>query len=57
MKSGINSIYILMQALNLDDIKSHHWKIIWCSAVRGENLLLGIDWLIDDIAARIFTLD
>lgn len=46
----------LRTILNLDSIKTHHWQIIWCSAVTGENLLHGIDWLIDDIAARIFTL-
>uniref|UniRef100_A0A8D3BR65 ADP-ribosylation factor-like 2 n=1 Tax=Scophthalmus maximus TaxID=52904 RepID=A0A8D3BR65_SCOMX len=44
-------------ALALDEIKSHHWCIIGCSAVTGENLLTGVDWLLDDIAARIFTAD
>ncbi|GFG28417.1 hypothetical protein Cfor_11342 [Coptotermes formosanus] len=43
--------------LELESIKTHHWQIVWCSAVTGQNLLQGIDWLIDDIAARIFTLD
>lgn len=47
----------LLQALALDEIKSHHWCIISCSAVTGENLLTGVDWLLDDIAARIFTTD
>lgn len=46
---------VLLQALVLDEIKSHHWCIIGCSAVTGENLLTGVDWLLDDIAARIFT--
>lgn len=48
---------IFLQALALDEIKSHHWCIIGCSAVTGENLLTGVDWLLDDIAARIFTTD
>ncbi|ELU13019.1 hypothetical protein CAPTEDRAFT_143279, partial [Capitella teleta] len=43
--------------LELDNIKSHHWLIQGCSAVTGENLLEGIDWVIDDIASRIFTMD
>ncbi|XP_069689426.1 ADP-ribosylation factor-like protein 2 isoform X2 [Periplaneta americana] len=43
--------------LELQSIRTHHWQIIWCSAVTGQNLLEGINWLIDDIAARIFTLD
>nr|CAH7738610.1 unnamed protein product [Callosobruchus chinensis] len=47
----------LRDILELDAIKTHHWKIISCSAVTGENLLEGMDWIIDDIAARIFTLD
>ena len=43
--------------LELEKIKSHHWQIVGCSAVTGENLLGGVDWLIDDISKRIFTLD
>ncbi|XP_030635901.1 ADP-ribosylation factor-like protein 2 isoform X2 [Chanos chanos] len=48
---------LLEEALALDDIKTHHWSIIGCSAITGENLLTGVDWLLDDIAARIFTAD
>uniref|UniRef100_A0A3Q2WVY7 ADP-ribosylation factor-like 2 n=1 Tax=Haplochromis burtoni TaxID=8153 RepID=A0A3Q2WVY7_HAPBU len=51
------SALLLEEALALDNIKSHHWCIIGCSAVTGENLLAGVDWLLDDIAARIFTAD
>ena len=29
--------------LGLEDIKTHHWRIVWCSAVTGENLLSGMD--------------
>jgi len=43
--------------MDLESIKTHHWQIVWCSAVTGENLLPGIDWLIDDISARIFAVD
>ncbi|XP_054715746.1 ADP-ribosylation factor-like protein 2 [Uloborus diversus] len=43
--------------MELSQIKTHHWQIVPCSAVTGENLLIGIDWILDDIAARIFTLD
>ena len=50
-------ISLSFQVLELDSIKSHHWQIQWCSAVTGENLLRGIDWLIDDIASRVFTMD
>jgi len=47
----------IKEALDLDSIKTHHWKIVWCSAVTGENLLQGMDWTLQDISARIFTLD
>ena len=36
---------------------SRHWGIIPCSAVTGEGLLDGIDWLVYDIASRIFMMD
>ncbi|XP_040826908.1 ADP-ribosylation factor-like protein 2 isoform X2 [Ochotona curzoniae] len=48
---------LVEEALELDSIRSHHWCIQGCSAVTGENLLLGIDWLLDDISSRIFTAD
>lgn len=47
----------IKNALELSNIKTHHWLILDCSAVSGENLLQGMDWLIDDIASRIFTMD
>ncbi|XP_060527696.1 ADP-ribosylation factor-like protein 2 [Cylas formicarius] len=54
---GACSMDELKEILELEKIKTHHWKIVSCSAVTSENLLAGIDWLINDIAARIFTLD
>ncbi|XP_070622796.1 ADP-ribosylation factor-like protein 2 [Erythrolamprus reginae] len=47
----------IQEALDLDSIVSHHWCIQGCSAYTGENLLAGIDWLLDDISSRIFTAD
>ncbi|KAJ1108646.1 hypothetical protein NDU88_006022 [Pleurodeles waltl] len=47
----------IREALELDNIKSHHWCIQGCSAVTGENLLIGVDWLLDDVSSRIFTAD
>ena len=54
---GALTVEEIKTTLQLDDIKSHHWQIISCSAVTGENLLDGMDWLLQDISARIFTLD
>ncbi|CAM5126678.1 unnamed protein product [Eretmochelys imbricata] len=54
---GALSSNAIREALELDSIKSHHWCIQACSAFTGENLLTGIDWLLDDISSRIFTAD
>lgn len=42
------------QALRLHEIRTHHWSIVACSAVTGENLVEGLDWIVNDIAARVF---
>jgi len=47
----------IKEALKLDDIKTHHWQICGCSAITGENLLDGMDWIASDISSRIFTMD
>ncbi|KAI5278011.1 Adp-Ribosylation Factor-Like Protein 2 [Manis pentadactyla] len=54
---GALSSSAIREALDLDSIHSHHWCIQGCSAVTGQNLLPGIDWLLDDISSRIFTAD
>ncbi|XP_025891690.1 ADP-ribosylation factor-like protein 2, partial [Nothoprocta perdicaria] len=52
---GALSAEAIREALQLDSIRSHRWRIVGCSAVTGHNLLAAIDWLLDDIAARVFT--
>jgi len=47
----------IKEVLDLDNIKTHHWSILPCSAVTGKNLLQGINWILDDISSRIFTMD
>lgn len=54
---GALSAEEIKDALSLDEIQTHHWQIVGCSAMTGDNLLEGIDWMINDIAARIFTMD
>eukprot|EP00842_Homolaphlyctis_polyrhiza_P004055 jgi/Hompol1/4650/HPOL_003803-RA len=39
--------------LDLESIQTHHWHIEGCSAVTGQNLLSGMDWIVKDIASRI----
>lgn len=36
--------------------RKRHWSIHSCSAVTGEGLVSGIDWMVEDIAQRIFML-
>ncbi|XP_062311110.1 ADP-ribosylation factor-like protein 2 [Osmerus eperlanus] len=54
---GALSKETIREALGLDEILTHHWCILGCSAMTGENLLKGVDWLLDDIAARVFNAD
>merc|ERR1711915_691729 len=54
---GALSFEDIRDLLELEKIKTHHWQIVGCSAVTGENLLTGVDWILEDISKRIFTLD
>ncbi|PWA62577.1 Small GTPase superfamily, ARF/SAR type [Artemisia annua] len=48
----------IAKVLNLDAMdKTRHWKIVGCSAYTGDGLLEGFDWLVQDIASRIYVLD
>ncbi|KAH1223922.1 ADP-ribosylation factor-like protein 2 [Glycine max] len=48
----------IAKVLNLEAMdKSRHWQIVGCSAYTGEGLLEGFDWLVQDIASRIYMLD
>jgi ADP-ribosylation factor-like protein 2 len=42
------------QILDLPSIRSHTWKIIPCSAVTGANLVEGLDWIVSDVAKRLY---
>lgn len=55
--SELTVTHFYLQILELDQIETHHWSVVGVSAVTGRKLLSSIDWLIDDIAKRIFTLD
>jgi ADP-ribosylation factor-like protein 2 len=39
-----------------EDIAGRHYKIVACSALSGEGLMEGFDWIVGDIASRIFML-
>ncbi|KAI0253044.1 ADP-ribosylation factor family-domain-containing protein [Lactifluus subvellereus] len=42
------------QALDLSGIKSHQWGIVSCSAVTGYNLLEGLNWVVGEVASRLY---
>jgi len=44
----------ICDALDLQSITTHRWKIWSCSAVTGENLISGLDWVVNDIAGRLY---
>ncbi|KAI5783629.1 ADP-ribosylation factor family-domain-containing protein [Geopyxis carbonaria] len=44
----------IRKGLRLDDIRSHKWTILPCSAMTGENLFAGLDWVVADAKERLF---
>ncbi|KAJ1985814.1 ADP-ribosylation factor-like protein 2 [Dimargaris cristalligena] len=54
---GALSTAEIIDRLRLRDITTHHWSVLPCSAVTGENLLEGMDWIVGDIASRIYMYD
>ncbi|KAF0687136.1 Aste57867_21107 [Aphanomyces stellatus] len=49
----------IVLALGLNDAQfaNRHWKIQSCSAFTGDGLVDGIDWMVTDIANRIYMLE
>lgn len=52
--SGALTLEEIAEVLEIDKIEKRHWNIQACSAVTGEGLLEGVDWIVDDIKNRIF---
>ncbi|KAK4179032.1 putative ADP-ribosylation factor family protein [Triangularia setosa] len=44
----------LKEGLRLDEIRTHQWNILRCSAVTGQNLKEGLAWVVEDAKARLF---
>ena len=42
--------------LEIDKIKSRHCNVVVCCALTGDGLIQGMDWLVSDIASRLFLL-
>ncbi|PKI84498.1 hypothetical protein MVES_001653 [Malassezia vespertilionis] len=45
---------MIKKALQLEDIHAHSWRIQAASAVTGTNINEGMDWLLKDIASRLY---
>lgn len=54
--AGAMSTREIAEVLDLksQQFASRHWNIVGCSAVTGEGLAEGVDWIVGDIGARIF---
>ena len=52
--AGALTIEEIGEVLEIDKIDKRHWNIQACSAITGEGLLEGVDWIVDDIKSRIF---
>ncbi|KAL1303867.1 hypothetical protein AAFC00_000322 [Neodothiora populina] len=44
----------IREALRLDDIHTHTWTIMTCSAMTGHNLQEGLQWVVQDAKDRLF---
>mmetsp|Transcript_18133 Transcript_18133/g.25249 ORF Transcript_18133/g.25249 Transcript_18133/m.25249 type:complete len:185 (+) Transcript_18133:160-714(+) len=47
----------IFKILDLKEMKSRHHRVQKCSAVTGEGLVEGVDWIVSDVASRIFMLE
>lgn len=54
--NGAASIETLANELPESAKRQRHWKIFPCSAVTGDGLMVAMDWMVEDIASRVFLL-
>lgn len=52
--NGSMGVEEVTRALELDRILTHHWVVVPCSAMTGENLEKGLDWVVQDAKDRLF---
>ncbi|TKX22811.1 ADP-ribosylation factor-like protein alp41 [Elsinoe australis] len=44
----------IVKALDLESITTHRWKVMTCSAITGQNLTEGLEWVVQDAKDRLF---
>lgn len=52
--SGCMSVDEVTKGLELPQIHTHRWIVYPCSAMTGENLEPGLDWVVQDAKDRLF---
>ena len=55
--AGALSSKEISEVLELDQLPGRHWRIGACSAFAGKGLAAGIDWIVQDIASRVYLYD
>ncbi|KAM5540569.1 hypothetical protein V8D89_005600 [Ganoderma adspersum] len=51
---GSMSSLEIRDALDLQSIQTHQWRILPCSAITGQNLVQGLDWVVGEVASRLY---
>ncbi len=46
-----------VQELGLKSLRNRHWHIVGCSARKGDGIIAGFDWVVQDVKSRIYVLD
>ncbi|KAI9750946.1 MAG: hypothetical protein M1815_001506 [Lichina confinis] len=44
----------IRQGLQLDEIQTHKWNIMRCSALTGFNLDVGLEWVVEDAKSKLW---
>ncbi|ODA80160.1 hypothetical protein RJ55_03118 [Drechmeria coniospora] len=44
----------IRESLRLDEIRTHQWHVLRCSAIAGTNLTEGLSWVVADAKKRLF---
>ena len=55
--SGAQTSEDLLRALELDKMGQRHWRIVSCSGITGDGVQKGLNWIVEDVAARIYMFD
>ena len=53
MGSGL-AVSEVEEALGLEEITTHRWKVVGCSAITGEGLTEGMGWVVSEARERLF---